>query len=145
MNVVTVEERDMGLNAIVSNLKAYARSVVDVGTFEPEQAMKAYKNEYGEPNVPMRPAFQTMLKRRATQLVSFLKKSPLFLTNTVETLDDIGVALRHHLENEIMGWRSPPNAPATVAKKGFNDPLMETGDLWASITSQVRPAGTESP
>ena len=54
-----------------------------------------------------------------------------------------GVEINDDLKSSIVGWQAPPNAPSTIAKKGFNKPLVDTGDMLRSTTYQVRMEGDE--
>ena len=41
------------------------------------------------------------------------------------------------LKQTIVDWSTPPNSPATIADKGFNDPLIKTGKMLESVESKV--------
>ena len=41
------------------------------------------------------------------------------------------------MKEEILDWDIPPNRPSTVAKKGFNDPLVETGLMYSKVKAKV--------
>lgn len=43
------------------------------------------------------------------------------------------------LKQVIIDWSTPPNSPATIAGKGFNDPLVNTGLMRDSVQSKVEP------
>jgi hypothetical protein len=45
------------------------------------------------------------------------------------------------LKKAVADWSTPPNAPYTVAEKGFNDPLIDTGLLYSSIEARVEKKG----
>jgi hypothetical protein len=45
----------------------------------------------------------------------------------------IGNVARDDIKKTIKDMKEPGNAPSTIAKKGFDDPLIETRKLWASI------------
>lgn len=45
------------------------------------------------------------------------------------------------VKNLMQHWNSPPNAPSTIAQKGFNDPLIETGQLIDAVTAKVARSG----
>ena len=53
----------------------------------------------------------------------------------------VGQRLVHTIKDNISDGLSPDNAPATVAKKGFNFPLVDTGELVRHISSLVRKHG----
>lgn len=45
--------------------------------------------------------------------------------------------LKMALQEAILEWDNPKNAPMTVQKKGFNDPLIETGTMYDHVRSRV--------
>lgn len=51
--------------------------------------------------------------------------------------NQIGPILKVGLQNEIISWNTPPNSPQTVADKGFNDPLIDTGKMLESVDYKV--------
>lgn len=50
-------------------------------------------------------------------------------TNLTTTIRRLGKRILDDIERSFSAWSSPANAPSTVRKKGFNDPLEETGAL----------------
>jgi len=44
---------------------------------------------------------------------------------------------KQSLQNVMTAWFDPANAPSTVADKGFNDPLIETGQLRDNVNFKV--------
>lgn len=49
----------------------------------------------------------------------------------------LGPTLVKGLQNEIIGWDTPPNSPQTIEAKGFNDPLINTGKMLESVDFKV--------
>lgn len=49
----------------------------------------------------------------------------------------IGDALASEMKNQISGWSEPPNSEATIKKKGFNNPLVNTGDYLKRIAYSI--------
>lgn len=49
----------------------------------------------------------------------------------------LGPTLVKGLQNEIIAWDTPPNSPQTIAEKGFNDPLINTGKMLESVDFKV--------
>lgn len=41
------------------------------------------------------------------------------------------------MQKQIIQWKSPPNSYSTVMKKGFNDPLIETGLMFDTVEARV--------
>lgn len=51
--------------------------------------------------------------------------------------DSVGYDLQKLMRTVIQGWDKPPNSPVTVYIKGFNNPLIETGTLMASVKYKI--------
>lgn len=49
----------------------------------------------------------------------------------------MGPVLVKGLQNEIISWDTPPNSARTIAEKGFNDPLINTGKMLESVDFKV--------
>lgn len=45
--------------------------------------------------------------------------------------------LQQKMQKAILEMKSPPNSPVTVAMKGFNDPLIETGNMYDSVKTML--------
>ena len=99
-----------------------------VGLFG-EQAQKGYWNEYGEGNAPPRP-FMRYFANYVKQGVSDIYTDE-FTGVHFNYLDisRIGAILAGDLQDIIEDWSQPPNAPSTIRKKGFNNPLIHTRDM----------------
>lgn len=54
----------------------------------------------------------------------------------------IGTRARVDLKKAVADWDTPPNAPYTVAEKGFNNPLIDSGLLYESIDFKVDKKGS---
>lgn len=57
--------------------------------------------------------------------------------NAAKTLDLAGHAIAGQLRQEIIETMSPRNAPSTVARKGFDKPLVDSGHMLQSVDHQV--------
>lgn len=53
-------------------------------------------------------------------------------------LDALGLQFRGYVQKNIRDLSSPPNAPLTVALKGSNSPLTDTGQLANSIEYEIK-------
>lgn len=49
----------------------------------------------------------------------------------------LGPIMVRGLQNEIIGWDTPPNSPQTIEAKGFNDPLINTGKMLESVDFKI--------
>ena len=54
-----------------------------------------------------------------------------------QTLALMGEGIKGQIAESIQNLHEPPNAPATIRKKGFDKPLIDTGTLWRSIGSEM--------
>ncbi|WP_347558571.1 hypothetical protein [Robbsia sp. KACC 23696] len=52
-------------------------------------------------------------------------------------LDRFGARVAGQLRKSIRDFNDPPNAKSTIAKKGFDDPLIESGHMLNSVDHEV--------
>ena len=55
----------------------------------------------------------------------------------------IGTRAKVDLKKAVVDWDTPPNSPFTVAEKGFNNPLIDSGLLYESIDFKVDKKGSD--
>ena len=100
-------------------------------------AQVAYWNEYGTATIPARPFFRNTIAEGqgewADKAAELLKQSD----DTNHALALIGEGVKGDIVETIQNFREPENAPSTVKRKGFDKPLVDTGDLWRAIQSEV--------
>jgi hypothetical protein len=90
-------------------------------------------NEFGAPSVgvPSRPWLRSTFDDNVDAWSKRLQAAPF------DKLADVLAALAEEAteatRERVKAWSDPPNAPLTVALKGFNDPLVETGAMAAAI------------
>ena len=93
-------------------------------------AQVAFWNEFGTRTAPARPAFRAMIAQESKDWGAKIGKAIIAMNYDGEkALRLLGQDIRDDLENEIATWDTPPNAPATIAKKGFDAPLKDTGQM----------------
>ena len=51
--------------------------------------------------------------------------------------NQIGIEAAARYKAKIESIKSPPNAPSTIARKGFNNPMIETGRFKANIAARI--------
>ena len=102
----------------------------------------AYENEFGVPsrNQPPRPFFRNMIAKESPTwgaTMAKLMKSQKYNGNQVLGL--MGEDIAGALVQSIIDFKDPGNAPRTIAEKGFDDPLVDTGDMKSrdSITAVI--------
>lgn len=101
-------------------------------------AQVAYWNEYGTATIPARPFFRNTIAEKqdewADNAASILQHAD---GDVGKALALIGEGVKGDIVETIQNFSEPENAPSTVKKKGFNKPLIDTGDLWRAIQSEV--------
>lgn len=48
-------------------------------------------------------------------------------------VEELGITSANLLRTSVIEFKEPPNAPSTIKRKGFDDPLIETGLLRDTI------------
>lgn len=96
-------------------------------------------NEFGTATSPPRPFFRDMIQKNSAKWPVNLRTA---LKNTgydAETsLGLVGQEIKEELEQSIQSNTPPPNAEATVAAKGFDRTLIDTGTMLRSISHNVK-------
>lgn len=105
-------------------------------------ATVAFWNEYGTANSPERPFFRDMIEKKSPRwgvaLGNILRKNDY---DAEHSLSLMGELVKGQLVQSINSWSSPPNAARTIAKKGFNKPLIDTAVMLRSVDYQVISGG----
>ena len=66
--------------------------------------------------------------------MAFLKKNDY---DAQIALMGTGMIMAEQLQISMIQLQDPPNAPSTIAKKGFNNPLIDSRNLLRSIEAEV--------
>jgi len=103
--------------------------------------MVAAIQEFGAPsrNIPPRPYFRSMIAEKADTwgpAVGDLLKANKF--DAEKTLGQAGMGIKGQLQQSIRDLTEPALAPATVAAKGFDKPLVDTGHMLNSVDFDVK-------
>lgn len=96
----------------------------------------AADNIYGTEKIPPRNYIQASIKEFKQASVDFKKNWLQRWKKNLETetaVSKFGHEAKTIEKANILTFRDPPNAPSTIKKKGFNNPLIETGLLFNSI------------
>ncbi len=94
-------------------------------------------------NIPMRPYFRTMIAKQSPGWGVRLGKILVGAKyDGALALGRMGEVIKGQLQDSIREWTDPPNAPSTVAKKGFDKPLIETGHMLNSVDYEVSGGGS---
>lgn len=108
--------------------------------------MVAAIQEFGAPaaGIPARPYFRGMIEKHQSEWPGQLGKVLVVQDyDATAALGLMGLKIAGELVQSIKDLTSPPLAPETVARKGFDKPLIDNGDMWKGVASEVREAGSE--
>lgn len=100
-------------------------------------AMVAFWNEYGTRTSPVRAFFRTTVSENKKNWVLSVQNLMKIHNDPKQVMGLIGVHMQEQIVQSINTWSDPPNAPYTIAKKGFDKPLVERGIMMRSIKSEV--------
>lgn len=103
-------------------------------------ALVAAIQNFGAPSrgIPPRPFFSNMVRDKSPEWPKAI--SNLLIANnydTDKTLHQAGEAIAGQLRQSIIDTNEPPLSPATIKKKGFAKPLIDTGVMIHSISYEV--------
>lgn len=143
----TIQDIDLGWGATMRNLAGLDDMRVDAGLFDAEEATKGARNEFGSTRVPARPWLSVAadtsagaagsLAARVVGQVADRKIAP------ATALDSIGRLLKGAAKGVIEGQRveGPPLAASTIARKGHDDKLIDTGAMLDAIDYEITKDG----
>ena len=155
-----VKDNDKGWKRITRKMLALDKKEVSAGVHDDAGnedngkpiALVAFWNEYGTkrknkdgakvPHIPPRPFIRISFDDHNGEWVSEADKQLTAMVNAGKTangaLNAVGRRMKKDIK-KIIGDKSKlkPNAPSTIAKKGFDKPLYETGKLKAAIDFKV--------
>ncbi len=136
-----VIDRDRGWKRIIKAL-GDDDFEVDVGFFDERNATVGFFNEFGTREVPERPFMRTAFDRNLPQMTALFKK---LLGNVADGKTSkraaglvLGKKMKKLITDSISSWSTPPNASSTIERKGFNRPLVDTGQMLKSVTFKLK-------
>ena len=100
-------------------------------------AMVAFWNEYGTKTSPVRAFFRTTVSDQKKNWVLSVRNLMKMHDDPKKVMGLIGEHMRGQIVQSINTWTDPPNAPYTVRMKGFQKPLVWSGQLMRSISFEV--------
>ncbi|SEQ64440.1 hypothetical protein SAMN05216522_10511 [Rosenbergiella nectarea] len=105
----------------------------------------AAMNEFGTLDIPERPFVREYFDTSVERINQFAKNgmTQVAMGNATfsQFLNSLGLDMVDGLKKSITNGNWAPNDPYTVARKGSNKPLIDTGVMLNSITYAIRAAG----
>jgi hypothetical protein len=101
-------------------------------------AQVAFWNEFGTSRAPPRPFFRSMIADKSPewgrQMGAVAKANDYDGTKTLQLM---GEGVKDQLVTSINEFSEPALAPATVARKGFDKPLIDTGVMIRNVDYEL--------
>jgi hypothetical protein len=144
-----VQDIDRGWNKFVENISKHSESGIKVGVLQTApntadgqtQATIAAQNEFGTKSIPERSFLRSTIDENRVNynviIDSILERVYLENRSMREQLGLLGQKVQSDIKRKIVTLRTPPNAPATIAEKGSDNPLIDTGQMLNSISYEV--------
>lgn len=99
-------------------------------------------HEFGLGNVPERSFIRTTIDGKARQIHAMARRAAHGVLDRRATLKQglelLGAFVKGEIQKRMARGIPPPLKPATIARKGSSKPLIDTGQLRASIDYEVR-------
>jgi hypothetical protein len=103
----------------------------------------AILNEYGtdDGHIPARAPIQRTFERDGGKVQSFfaaaVSRAIAGIASPEAALRDVGDWAVSEIRKTIAQGVPPPNAPATIARKGSSHPLIDTGDMYNAVGYEI--------
>jgi hypothetical protein len=101
--------------------------------------------EFGQtsihPNQPPRPFMRRMIAEKSDEWPNAI--GDLLVANDwdgYKALNLTGEAIAGQLRQSILDFTSPPLSPITIARKGFDKPLIDSGEMLKAVGHEVEEA-----
>ena len=89
--------------------------------------------------IPQRPFFRKAISKNkegwGSDLGKFLKESNYEADTALEQLGEV---IQGQVQDSILEFTDPKNADSTIAKKGFDSPLRDTGHMYRSVDHRLK-------
>lgn len=115
----------------------------DSGSYENGATLAevAAYNELGTSSTPARPFMRKSFENHEKELQNACDQVNKTLAKggtTQQALDELGAFVKGLVQEEIVSGDFAPNADSTIAKKGSDKPLIDTGFMRQSVNYQVK-------
>lgn len=141
------EKKKGGVEALKKRVKIPGTvdvGIIDAGTHPSGDITTAgigFAHEFGTEVLPERSFIRSTIQEKKKDTISLQKKLLKKIVRgdmKLETgLGLIGEFMSNAIREKIVAIDSPPNLPATIAKKGSSNPLIDTSQMKNSIIYEV--------
>lgn len=105
-------------------------------------AEKGAINHFGQGRIPARPFLDVGVKSVRNKIAHGISETIHRGGNWYVALGRAGVIAANGVKEYITEHEFTPNSPVTIAKKGSSHPLIDSGQMRASITFMRQPIGS---
>ncbi len=138
---MSVQDNDRGFKAALAE---FAKTNVDVvvgvlGSAGESEVQIAAVHEFGsqDGHIPQRSYLRSTIDDRRSEILDSLELQ-LKKADAAVAAGRVGMQVVSMVRERIRGRISPALKPSTIKRKGSDVPLIDTGRLLQSITSEVR-------
>lgn len=142
--VAVKRTRHVDLSKVQTSLRGPKKVKVGLpaGEADSDVIMRGIYNHFGTSRgIPERPFLSAAMRDNRNKyrdgMKTSAKKLLLGQTSLHTVLSKLGIMAQGDVQESITSWSTPPNAPSTIAQKGSSSPLIDTGELRASITYKI--------
>lgn len=137
---------DLGWKRIKNSINQLHNKKVEVGFLDNKEniAYIASIQEFGTRNkrIPERPFMRNAIKENLIDYQDLMKQRvQMLIRNTIAPkgiLRDAGIYWEFQFMKSIKNFSTPRNADSTIARKGFNDPLIHYGLMLAMVKYKIK-------
>lgn len=148
---MSVRRAGPGAARLVAALKGLDGLQARTGWFETAKdasgvpvATKAAAHEFGTARIPARPFMRpTVAEKKRPWLDQLAQGSKAVLrgeAQPAQVLEAVALRAAGDVAKKIKTVNTPPLSPKTVKRKGFDKPLVDTGQMIQSVTGVVEKA-----
>lgn len=94
--------------------------------------------EFGTETIPARPWLVPGVESATQEILDTIQEGIEEGRDPAQTLNRVGLVAAGEVQMYITELRTPPNAPSTIAAKGSDNPLIDTGAMRRSVTYQIQ-------
>lgn len=149
-----VVDLDLGFTEAITNILGleapFVRIGIQEGSVTHQQTMRgrtqragvsiaeyAAQNEFGTNTIPQRSFMRTAFDENIDRIDDFVEQQLGLVVDRRQTparaFGMIGQFVQGLVQIKIRKIRNPPNSPATIARKGSSKPLIDFGQMIASV------------
>lgn len=142
--------RDLGWERILREISEMDGREVTAGLHEedasagqePNEVQRGVYNEFGTDKAPARSFVRSTHDSKKRDWANKMTRDFNDLlegrVDPSQLLENVGSEASQDIRNTAVNMTDPPNAPSTIRKKGFDDPLVETGQMVNAINYKIR-------